>query len=156
MQIKLLWMGKTKSSPIRYLSMDYLERIRRMVFCDVIEVRDVSRRRSLRGSDAVTAEGIELARHVPEHCRLVAMDEKGTQFTSLQFAQWFESEQNRGTRLIVFVIGGPEGLSPMNLERASITVSLGKMTWTHEMCRLLLLEQVYRALCILCKIPYHK
>ena len=156
MQIRLLWIGKAKNSPIRYLLMDYLERIRHMVACEVIEVRDDSKRRSLRKAGLVADEGIRLARHVPEHGRLVVLDEKGKQFTSPDFARWFESEQSRGSRLITFVIGGPEGLSPTISDRASLALSLGKMTWTHEMCRVLLLEQVYRALCILRKIPYHK
>jgi len=156
MHIKFLWVGKTKNSSIKSLLSDYLERIRHLAPCEIIETRDLSKRRSLRAAELVAGEGEELARYIPEFGRLVALDEAGTQFASSDFARWLESEQNGGTRAITFVIGGPEGLSRVISGRAHIVLSMGKMTWTHEMCRVLLLEQVYRALCIMRKIPYHK
>jgi 23S rRNA (pseudouridine1915-N3)-methyltransferase len=156
MQIKVLWVGKTKNSSIKSLISDYLERIRHWVPCEVLEARDISKRRSLCTSELIESEGEELARCIPEHGRLVALDEKGTQFASGDFARWFESEQNSGARVITFVMGGPEGLSRKVSSRAHIILSMGRMTWTHEMCRVLLLEQIYRALCIMHKIPYHK
>jgi 23S rRNA (pseudouridine1915-N3)-methyltransferase len=156
MQIKLIWIGKTKSSSIRSLVSDYLERICHMCSCEILEVRDLSKRRHLRGAQLVEAEGQELMRHLPEGSRLVALDETGTQFTSRDFALWLESEQNSGVRMITFLIGGSEGLSRMISSRTHLILSLGKMTWTHEMCRVLLVEQIYRAMCIQRKIPYHK
>ena len=156
MQIKFLWIGKTKSPAIKALVSDYLERIRHIVPCEVIEARDISRRSSLPTAGLIEAEGEELSRHIPAHGRLIALDEKGSQFSSRDFARWLESEQNRGARVITFVIGGPEGLSRMVSDGSGLILSLGTMTWTHEMCRVLLLEQVYRALCIMRNIPYHK
>jgi 23S rRNA (pseudouridine1915-N3)-methyltransferase len=133
-----------------------MERIRRLASCEVVETRDAFRNRSRRAAELIADEGEELARHLPKHGRLVVLDEKGIQFSSADFARWLDSEHNRGTRSISFIIGGPNGLSPMISKRADVMVSLGKMTWTHEMCRVLLLEQVYRALCIMRNIPYHK
>ena len=156
MQIKFLWVGKTKNLSIRSLESDYLDRIRHWVSCEVVETRDLSKGRSLRVADLVEREGEEIAKHIPKFGRIVALDETGTQFTSGDFARWIESEQNSGTRSITFIIGGPEGLSRTLAGRAHAILSLGKMTWTHEMCRVLILEQVYRALCIMRKIPYHK
>jgi 23S rRNA (pseudouridine1915-N3)-methyltransferase len=156
MQIKFLWVGKTKNPSLKSLISDYLERIRHLVPCEVTETRDLLKRRSLGPAELIAAEGIELARHVPESGRLVALDETGTQFTSQGFARWLESEQKTGARVLSFVMGGPEGLSPMISRRAHLILSMGKMTWTHEMCRVLLLEQVYRALCIMRNIPYHR
>ncbi len=156
MQIKLIWIGKTKSYPIRSLISDYLERICHMSSCEAVEVRDLSKRKHLRGAELLEAEGEELLKRIPVGSRLVALDETGTQFTSQDFARWVESEQNSGTRTITFLIGGPEGLSQIITGRAHLILSMGKMTWTHEMCRVLLLEQVYRALCILRGFPYHK
>ncbi len=135
---------------------DYLERIRHMSSCEIVEARDLSKRRHLQGTELVKAEGEELMKHVPEGSLLVALDETGTQFTSPDFARWLESQQNKGIRMITFVIGGSEGLSRMISSRARLLLSMGKMTWTHEMCRALLLEQLYRAMCIQRKIPYHK
>jgi 23S rRNA (pseudouridine1915-N3)-methyltransferase len=104
----------------------------------------------------MAAEAEELARHLPDSGRLIALEETGTQFTSPGFARRLQSEQNTGARVITFVIGGPDGLDPVISKRAHLVLSLGKMTWTHEMCRVLLLEQTYRALCIMRNIPYHK
>lgn len=156
MQVKILWVGKTKNAVLRSLLSDYLGRIRHLIPCEVIEARDLAKRQSIRAEDLVAAEGEELARFIPDNGRLVALDETGTQFNSRDFARWFESEQNRGARVITFVIGGAEGLSRTISGKAHLVLSLGKMTWTHEMCRILLLEQIYRAQCILRNIPYHK
>jgi 23S rRNA (pseudouridine1915-N3)-methyltransferase len=156
MRIKFLWVGKTKNASVKSLVSDYLERIRHLVPCEIVEARDLSKRRSLPAAELVQEEGKELAKALPESGRLIALDETGAQFTSQGFARWLESEQNTGARTLTFVIGGPEGLSPMISKRAHLILSMGKMTWTHEMCRVLLLEQVYRALCIMRNIPYHR
>jgi 23S rRNA (pseudouridine1915-N3)-methyltransferase len=156
MHIRFLWVGKTKNSSLKSLQLDYLERIRHLVPCEVVETRDLSKRRSLPVAELLEEEGREFAKAVPQSGRMVALDERGTQFASLGFARWLESEQNTGVRALTFVIGGPEGLSPVISSRAQLILSLGKMTWTHEMCRILLLEQVYRALCIMRNIPYHR
>lgn len=156
MFIRFLWIGKTKNPFIRALVSDYQERILRLIPCEIVEARDPARRKHLDAVQTIAAEGEELARHFPGYGRIVALDEKGVAQTSSGFARWLESEQNAGARAITFVIGGPEGLSPEISGRAHMILSMGKMTWTHEMCRALLLEQVYRALCITHRIPYHR
>jgi 23S rRNA (pseudouridine1915-N3)-methyltransferase len=156
MRIRILWVGKTKNSLIKALAADYLERIRHMVPCDVTEVRDPSRRRVLRREDMLLAEAAELTAARGTVGKLVALDERGKDFTSAEFARWLEREQNQGTREIDFVIGGAEGLSPQILGTAHMSLSLSRMTWTHEMCRVLLLEQIYRSFAILRNLPYHK
>ena len=156
MRIIFLWVGKTKNSCIRALVSDYFERIRKLIPCDIIETRDPGRVRNLDVNRLIEAEAEELKRHLPERGCIVALDEKGIQHTSADFARWLESEQYRGVPSVCFVVGGPEGLSPMISGKANIILSLGRMTWTHEMCRVLIMEQVYRALCIMGRIPYHK
>jgi 23S rRNA (pseudouridine1915-N3)-methyltransferase len=156
MHIRLLWVGKTRNSSVKSLLSDYTERIRHLVPCEVVETRDLSKRRALPTAKLIEDEGRELAKALPQAGRLVALDEKGTQLTSQGFARWLESEQNAGTRTLTFVIGGPDGLSPMIFQRAHLILSMGKMTWTHEMCRVLLAEQIYRALCIMRNTPYHR
>lgn len=156
MRLRFLWIGKTKNAYIRGLISDYLDRIRRMIPCDVLETRDLSKKKSLRARVLVEAEAEEFGRHIPASGTVIALDESGKQYSSPGFADWLESELNRGGNSLTFIIGGPEGLSRNISERAHMILSIGKMTWTHEMCRALLLEQVYRALCILRRIPYHK
>jgi 23S rRNA (pseudouridine1915-N3)-methyltransferase len=156
MQIKILWVGKTKNVSIRNLFDDYLNRIRHMVSCEIIETRDFSKRRSLQGAELMKIEAAEITRFLGDQSRVVALDEKGREFSSAEFARWLEAEQNRGAREIDFIIGGPEGLDASIVNRSNLKLSLGKMTWTHEMCRLLLIEQIYRALGMLRNIPYHR
>jgi len=156
MRLRFLWIGKTKNSSISRLVSDYLDRIRHLVPCEIVETRDLSKKRSLKAAALIAGEAEEFARHLSPSGKVVALDEKGTQFSSVEFSRWLESELNGGSRTITFIIGGPEGLSPKICERADKVISIGKMTWTHEMCRVLLLEQLYRALCILRGIPYHK
>jgi 23S rRNA (pseudouridine1915-N3)-methyltransferase len=156
MHLRFLWVGKTKNSCIRGLAKDYLDRIRHMLPCEVIETRDLARKKSLKAAALMEGEAGEFIRNLPASGTVVALDEKGTALSSEGFARWLKSEMNRGSRSVSFVIGGAEGLSSKITERAHMVLSIGKMTWTHEMCRALLLEQVYRALCILRGIPYHK
>jgi len=156
MKLKVLWIGKTKSLPVKELAADYLERIRRMASCEIIEIRDPAKGRTVRPEERIKMEGEDIARRLPGDAFVVALDEAGRQYASEDFARWLETEQNSGTKEIAFVVGGPDGLSRETTVRARMALSLGKMTWTHEMCRALLLEQIYRALCILNKIPYHK
>jgi 23S rRNA (pseudouridine1915-N3)-methyltransferase len=156
MRIRILWVGKTKNRLIKALAADYLNRVCRMVPCDVMEVRDPSKGRVLRREDMISAEEAELTSSLGAGGKLVALDEGGREFTSAELARWLEKEQNQGTKAIEFVIGGVEGLSPKILQKAHLTLSLGRMTWTHEMCRVLLLEQIYRSFGILRNLPYHK
>ena len=156
MNLKVLWIGKTKSAPIKALANDYLKRIRRIATCEILEIRDPAKGRTLRARERIQLESEDIARRLPKVAFVVALDETGKQYASEEFANWLAAEQNGGTREIAFIVGGPDGLSRNVTTRAQMVLSLGKMTWTHEMCRALLLEQIYRALCILNKIPYHK
>ena len=156
MKLKVVWIGKTKSQPIKALATDYLERIRRMAPCEILEIRDPVKGRDPRAAERIQRESDDIARLLPKAAFIVALDEAGRQYGSEEFANWLQTEQSSGTKEITFIVGGPDGLSRETAARARMVLSLGKMTWTHEMCRALLLEQIYRALCILNKIPYHK
>lgn len=123
---------------------------------ETVELPDLSRRRGLKGAVLLAAEGAELARVIGRESRNVVLDERGRQFSSPEFARWFAAEQLRGTREVVFVIGGPEGVARALLEQAHLRLSLGRMTWPHELARVLLAEQIYRAWSILRNLPYHK
>jgi 23S rRNA (pseudouridine1915-N3)-methyltransferase len=141
---------------LRSLLSEYLGRLNHLATIVVAEVPDLSKRRGLRGAALLTAERAGIERALPQGCQKVLLDERGRQFSSPEFARWLESEQVRGAREIAFIIGGPEGVDPVLSNQAYLRLSLGNMTWTHEMARVLLLEQLYRALTILHNIPYHK
>ncbi len=156
MQLKVLWVGKTKNASLRALTEDYLARVRHFFPCEVMEIRDMSKARGGRGPDLLEAEAGEISRALPAGCKTVALDISGDEMSSGDFARWVGAELNRGTRTLAFVIGGPSGIHATIRDGARLRISFGKMTWTHEMCRVLLLEQLYRAACILRNIPYHK
>ena len=156
MRLTLLWVGKTRNPYLKALCEDYLERIRHLASCEIVELRDAARGRDLDAAAVRQEEGRAMARALPAGCRVVALDSGGRDLASVQFARWLEEEQRLGTRELRFVVGGAEGLDAEIVRRAHLVLSLGRMTWTHEMARVLVLEQVYRALTILRGMPYHK
>jgi 23S rRNA (pseudouridine1915-N3)-methyltransferase len=134
---------------------EYLERASRFARVSVDEVRDAG------GGDkgvesVVEKEGREILRKVTEDPFVVALDERGTLLKSAELAGFLEAHRSRGTRQVTFVIGGFGGLSENVRRRADMTVALSRMTFTHEMARLVLAEQVYRAMTIINRVPYQK
>jgi 23S rRNA (pseudouridine1915-N3)-methyltransferase len=156
MRIRIFWIGKTQNAPIKSLISDYLDRLRHMAPVEIHEAPDFSKRRGLTGASLLAAERTEIDRFLAADSRKVVLDEQGAQLTSTEFARWIEAAQIQGVREVSFIIGGPAGLDPALREQAHFRLSLGRMTWTHEMARVLLLEQIYRAFSILRNIPYHK
>jgi 23S rRNA (pseudouridine1915-N3)-methyltransferase len=156
MRIRICWVGKTLNAPIKSLLAEYLGRLKHLAPIETVDMPDLSRRRGLKGAVLLAAEAAEITRIIGCDARQVVLDEEGKQFTSTEFARWLEAEQVRGTRELAFIIGGPEGIAGELSKRAHLRLSLGKMTWPHEMARVLLAEQIYRALSILRNIPYHK
>ena len=156
MRIKVCWVGKTQNAPIKSLISDYLTRLSHMIPVEIVEIPDLSRKRGFKGNALRAAEAVEFERAMRPESRRIVLDERGKQLSSDEFAGWLETAQVRGTREMAFLIGGPEGIDQAFAEHSFFRLSLGKMTWTHEMARALLLEQLYRALCIIRSVPYHK
>lgn len=147
MKLRVLWPGKTKAPHYRVAIDDYASRIGRLIRLEIVETREESRTDKQRLA-RVRKESASLAaqRRAPVS---VFLDSSGKQFSSEEFARWLE----RTSSDIDFIIGGPQGtLAPEN----AVKLSFGKMTLPHELARVVLLEQIYRALTILKKIPYHK
>src|SRR5262245_57672054 len=117
MQIRILWVGKTKNAAIRSLWTDYLERLRHLVSCEVVEIRDAARARGLRGEKRRLLEGTALEQELSAHGRHVVLDSKGKEFSSSDFARWLQNEQNKGVREVDFIIGGADGTSDALLNR---------------------------------------
>lgn len=134
---------------------EYLERASRFVRITVDEIRDAS------GGDkgvarVVEKEGTEILARIAEDPFVVALDERGVELSSAALGDLLEDHRLRGTRQVTFVIGGFGGLSEDVRRRADKTMALSRMTLTHEMARLVLAEQVYRALTIINRVPYQK
>jgi 23S rRNA (pseudouridine1915-N3)-methyltransferase len=144
-KIRIAWIGKTKEAAITALTEEYLERISRYVQTEGITLREES---DLLAKFGATAKG-------GTKSTLVLMDSRGKEFSSEQFAKFLGDYQDRNPLPLVFAVGGADGFSEAVRSAASQVISLGKMTLSHELARVVLLEQIYRAFTILKGHPYH-
>jgi 23S rRNA (pseudouridine1915-N3)-methyltransferase len=142
-KIKVAWIGKTKESAIQALTDEYLKRTSRYAEIDGISLKDES---------AVLA--LARGERQKERHKLVLLDSRGKQFSSEELAQYLNAEQVHSIPLL-FAIGGADGFSDEARRQATLVLSLGKMTLPHELARVVLLEQIYRAFTILKNHPYH-
>jgi len=143
-KIKIAWIGKTKEPAIAALTEEYLKRISRYAPVEGVTVRDEADLLAKFGGAKGSAKST-----------LVLMDSRGKEFSSEQFAKFLQDYQDRNPLPLVFVIGAADGFSDAARSAAQIVISLGKMTLAHELARVVLLEQVYRAFTILKGHPYH-
>jgi 23S rRNA (pseudouridine1915-N3)-methyltransferase len=147
MKVRVLWPGKTKQSYFRDAIKDYSSRIARFVSFEIIETKEyptADRNKQQR----ISKESKSLSAAAKDSV-LVVLDPDGRQLTSEEFARWIE-KQNRD---IAFVVGGPAGLE---IEKPELKLSFGGCTFPHELVRVMLLEQLFRAFTILNRVPYHK
>jgi len=152
-RLRLAVVGRVKEPHWRAACDEYLKRLRSYATMDIMEVSD----RHL-GTDpgrAVAAEGVDLLRALPDGSYVVVLDLGGTQRTSEQFSEDLAALMVRGRSDITFVIGGSAGLAPEVLARADVVLALSKMTLPHQLARVVLLEQIYRAFRIMRNEPYH-
>ena len=143
MRIQLLFLGKTRRPEIRALLDDYAARIRRYADVEIHELRPDSaasvKRLEMNASGAV-----------------VLLDAAGKKFSSEQFAEWVGSCRDRGQRELVFLCGAAEGFPDELAKRATLRISLSPLTFSHELARVMLTEQIYRAFALLSGHPYPK
>lgn len=152
----MIAVGKVRAEYARMGCADYFDRAGRYLDVEVIEVRDA--RRSKRGDPAAykADEASRLLDVIPTGATVVALDERGRQWTSRGFARYVETLRDRAVPHLALLIGGPDGLDPTVRARADRTWALGEMTMSHELARLVLAEQIYRAGTILAGLPYHR
>jgi 23S rRNA (pseudouridine1915-N3)-methyltransferase len=151
-KIKITWIGKTKEPAIQSLTDEYLKRIYRYVPVEGLALRDEAALLQMCGR---TAPGKASKTASASKSTLVLMDSRGKQFSSEEFARFLGDYQDRNPLPLVLAIGPADGFSDAALGAAQQTISLGKMTLAHELARVILLEQVYRAFTILKGHPYH-
>ena len=149
MKIKVAWIGKTKEPAIEALTAEYLKRISRYAEIAGVAVKDESAILALASGQRQSQRQQNKERH-----KLVLLDARGKQFSSEELAEFLEREQVNAIPLL-FAIGGSDGFSDEARRRAGFTLSLGKMTLPHELARVVLVEQIYRAFTILKNHPYH-
>jgi 23S rRNA (pseudouridine1915-N3)-methyltransferase len=143
--------GRVKSGPLADLQSEYLKRL-----SGSIGITEVEERRTLSPAERKAREAELLLAALPEDALIVALDERGKTLASVAFAERVQRWRAEGVKTLAFVIGGAEGLAQPVVQRASLSLSLGAMTWPHLLARILLLEQLYRAQQILAGHPYHR
>lgn len=159
MRLVILAVGQARGTPEGSLSDDYCNRARamgkRLGFSSVtVEEVGVSKLREARAR--IAEEGERLAARIPDAAHVILLDAKGKGMTSDGFAEMLGAMRDAGARDLVFLIGGPDGLSPPASVKAGRSLAFGPQTWPHLLVRAMLAEQIYRALTILAGHPYHR
>ena len=144
MKLRIAWIGKTKEAAIQSLTEEYLKRLSRYGDVQGMAVRDESALLKLGGREAR-----------PTRHTLVLLDSRGKQLSSEEFAEFLGNHQDRNPLPLLFAVGPANGFTEEARQEANLLLSLGKMTVAHELARVVLLEQVYRAFTILKGHPYH-
>ncbi len=155
MTIKLLAIGKTDSTELQQLISMYEKRLGHYVNFNLELIPDLKKTKNLSEQKQKEKEGELILKQLAPTDVLVLLDESGKQFSSVEFSSYLQKKMNSGIKQLVFVIGGPYGFSDMIYKTASGKISLSKMTFSHQMVRLFVVEQVYRAFTILKNEPYH-
>ncbi|MBP2832099.1 23S rRNA (pseudouridine(1915)-N(3))-methyltransferase RlmH [Aquimarina sp. U1-2] len=155
MNIKLLVIGKTDNRQLEDLINIYTKRLSFYVKFTIEIIPDLKNSKNLSELQQKEKEGTLILKKVENSDHLIVLDENGKQLNSIDFSEFFQKMMNSGIKQLVFVIGGPYGFSKAVYDRANGKLSLSKMTFSHQMIRLFLVEQVYRSFTILKNEPYH-
>ena len=151
MKFRFVWIGKTKDKNWKALQDEYLRRLSHFVRCDITEIRDPGRQ-----DEGPEIEGERILASLNQKTFAVLLDVTGERISSPDLGAEIDKWQNRGVKEVSFIIGGADGVSSRVAERADISLSLSFLTFTHEMARVILLEQLYRAYTIIKGFPYQK
>ena len=154
MKTILILVGKTTDKHFQAGISDYADRIGHYMPFELLTIPELKNTRSLSEEQQKQMEGELIIRQLQPSDTVVLLDEHGREMRSIEFARWLEQKRTTARRL-VFVIGGPYGFSPAVYARASEQLSLSRMTFSHQMIRLVFTEQVYRACTIIKGEPYH-
>ncbi len=155
MNIELIVVGKTDSSQIEHLVQDFAKRVNFYCKFSITSLPDIKSTKSLSQKQQRELEGVAIMRQFADSDYVVLLDERGTQYRSVEFAEWIQKRLNSGVKRVLFVIGGPYGFSSDVYKRANSLISLSAMTFSHQIIRAIFAEQIYRAFTILRNEPYH-
>lgn len=155
MTIKLLAIGKTDSASLQHLISDYEKRLRHYIKFELEIIPDLKNVKNLSEVQQREKEGALILKKLNNTDVLILLDENGKQFDSVGFSNYLQKKMNSGIKQLVLVIGGPYGFSDAVYAKSQGKISLSKMTFSHQMVRLFVVEQLYRAFTILKNEPYH-
>lgn len=155
MNITLIAIGKTDSKQLSSLIELYHKRLKHYVNLSIEIIPDIKNSKKLNVQQQLQKEGELILKKISPGDYIVLLDENGKSYSSLQFSNYLQKHMNSGIKNLVFVIGGPYGISEIVHEKANGKLSLSKMTFSHQMIRLFFVEQLYRGFTILRNEPYH-
>ena len=155
MTITLLAIGKTDNSQLISLIEEYKKRLGFYVKFHFEIIPDLKKTKTLSEAQQKEKEGELILKKIEKSDTLILLDENGKQFSSVDFANYLQKHMNSGIKNLIFIIGGPYGFSESVYKRAQGKISLSKMTFSHQMIRLFIIEQLYRGFTILRNEPYH-
>jgi len=155
MNIKILSIGKTDDKALITLIDGYIKRLKHYIKIEFKSIPDIKNRKNIQISQQKVLEGDLIIKNIQSSDVVVLLDEKGQDYSSIEFSKYISKKMLAGTKQLVFVIGGPYGFSENIYKRANHKISLSKMTFSHQMVRLFVVEQLYRAFTILKNEPYH-
>src|SRR6185436_13887995 len=153
MKLRVIWTGKTRDAHLRALINEYLKRLSHFAKCEISELRENPGNGNKAGIDK---DSRRITDGLREGAINVLLDPKGVEWTSTQLAKEIEGWRDTGVKEVTFIVGGPNGVSAELAARAGKRWSLSRLTLTHEMARVVLLEQLYRAYTIIHGMPYQK
>ena len=159
MRLVVISIGRLKQGPERELAERYRERfddIGRKLGFRGLEIHEIPESRARDAATRIAEEATAISALIPEKSVVVALDEHGSNIDSAAFARHLGRWRDEGTPNTIFTIGGADGLSPDLQRKAKLRIAFGSATWPHQMVRVMLLEQIYRAATILAGHPYHR
>jgi 23S rRNA (pseudouridine1915-N3)-methyltransferase len=155
MKIALLQVGKTSGKYLTDGINTFKERVRKYNDFEIFTIPDIRSTRNMPAREQITREGEKILKFFKKDDYIVILDDKGKEFSTLEFSSWLEKMFMAQKKRIVFVVGGAWGFSDEIFEMADFNLSLSRLTFSHQMVRLLFLEQLYRAFTVIKGEPYH-
>ena len=155
MKVALVLLGKTVNKHFVELIDEYAGRVKHYIGFDIITIPELKNTKSLSADQQKQQEGELILKQMQAGDHVVLLDEHGKEFRSVEFSSYMEQKMQTVNKRLVFVIGGPYGFSPDVYAKANEKISLSKMTFSHQMVRLIFVEQLYRAMTIMRGEPYH-
>lgn len=155
MKIVLLVVGKTVGKELTTLISDYAGRVTHYIPFEMVTIPELKNTKSLSLEQQKQTEGELIMKQLQSSDYVVLLDERGKEMRSVDFAEWVEKRQQTVGKRLVFIIGGPYGFSKDVYDRKQEMLSVSKMTFSHQMIRLIFTEQLYRAMTIIKNEPYH-
>ena len=155
MKVALVLVGKTVNKHFVDLIDEYAGRVKHYIGFDIITIPELRNTKNLSAEQQKQQEGELILKQLQPGDHVVLLDEHGKEYRSIEFSKYMENKMLTVSKRLVFIIGGPYGFSPDVYDKANEKLSLSKMTFSHQMIRLIFVEQLYRAMTIMRGEPYH-